>query len=483
MTDKPIARHRTALRRSELSRPIRLSLQEGIINLNTSVFDYGCGYGNDIEHLRSRGIACVGWDPVYHPEGRRTPADVVNLGYVINVIEDPAERASVLRDAWLLSRKLLIVSARLAVEARDGLQTQYEDGCLTRTGTFQKFYEQHELRQWIDSILGVSSVPAAPGIFYVFRDEELRQSFIASRYRRQATAPRLRQSDVLFERNKILIEPLIEFIALRGRLPDDSEIDTALSIRDKMGSLNRAFGIIRRATGTEQWERIREERSQDLLIYLALSRFGGRPRFSTLSRELQFDVRAFFSTHKRACAKADELLFAAGNRDEVDEACRRSEIGKLTPNALYVHVSALTSLPPVLRVYEGCARAYIGSVEGANIIKLHRSTPQVSYLSYPEFERDPHPSLAASLIVHLQTFRVQYREYTDSNNPPILHRKEAFVAMDHPLREKFARLTKQEERWHLYDNPELIGTREAWKKLLEERSLHHSGHRIACYLR
>ena len=39
----------------------------------------------------------------------------------------------------------------------------------------------------------------------------------------------------------------------------------------------------------------------------------------------------------------------------MDEACRRSSLGKLLPNALYVHRSAFDRLEPLLRVYEGCA--------------------------------------------------------------------------------------------------------------------------------
>ena len=41
---------------------------------------------------------------------------------------------------------------------------------------------------------------------------------------------------------------------------------------------------------------------------------------------------------------------------------------------------ALESLEPLLRVYEGCARAYLGEVEEANLIKLHRHSGKVSYL-------------------------------------------------------------------------------------------------------
>ena len=58
-------------------------------------------------------------DPAFFPDETRTPADVVNLGYVINVIEDPAERVVVLAAAWELARKVLIVSARLDWEATD----------------------------------------------------------------------------------------------------------------------------------------------------------------------------------------------------------------------------------------------------------------------------------------------------------------------------------------------------------------------------
>ena len=120
-----------------------------------------------------------------------------------------------------------------------------------------------------------------------------------------------------------------------------------------------------------------------------------------LPRDLQRDVRVFFSSYSRACSLADDLLFSAGDRAAVDQACRSAAVGKLTRQALYVHESALPQLPPILRTFEGCARAYIGVVEGANIIKLHRDQPQVSYLSYPDFERDPHPALASSLLVPL----------------------------------------------------------------------------------
>jgi DNA phosphorothioation-associated putative methyltransferase len=95
-----ISRHKTALSRSKLSRPVRLALEVDLINNNSSVFDYGCGQGDDLRTLSALGIKSYGWDPIYRPEERRREADVVNLGYVVNVIEDSTERVDTLFSVW-----------------------------------------------------------------------------------------------------------------------------------------------------------------------------------------------------------------------------------------------------------------------------------------------------------------------------------------------------------------------------------------------
>ena len=159
-------------------------------------------------------------------------------------------------------------------------------------------------------------------------------------------------------------------------------------------------------------------------------------------------------------------------------ACQMSEVGKLTPSALYVHESALASLSPILRLFEGCAQGYIGRVDGANIVKLHRVEPKVSYLSYPDFETDPHPALDSSMTVHLQTFQVRFRDYSGYRNPSILHRKELFLAADHPLHAKFSRLTRIEESKGLYEDTSRIGTLEGWNQALASKGLCLRGHRL-----
>ena len=474
-----IPRHKTAIARAELSRPIKRALDDGILNPDMSVFDYGCGLGDDLRLLAKRGIMGAGWDPVHRPAQERHRAPVVNLGYVVNVIEDPAERREALRNAWGLTENVLIVSGRLSMDARSLCESEdYADGIVTTRGTFQKFFDQQELRNWIDQNLEAQSVPAAPGVFYVFRHEHDRTQFVASRFRRRLATPRLNRSSKLFNEHQNLLEPLMDFFRDRGRIPLYDELSNADQLIGVFGSIRRAFRVVLTATTPAEWDPITAERTNDLLVYLALSQFDGRPTFRRLPRLLQGDVKAFFSNYRKACASADEILFSLGRPDVIASACQNSLIGKLTPTALYVHDSAMNDLSPVLRLYEGCARGYLGQVDGANLAKLYRNEPRISYLSYPEFDSEPHPALRFSITVNLQTFQVKSRNYNATRNKPVLHRKELFVSPEHPHYQKWARLTRIEEKKGLFENTSRIGLEQGWHETLTEKGLYLKGHRL-----
>jgi DNA phosphorothioation-associated putative methyltransferase len=312
----------------------------------------------------------------------------------------------------------------------------------------------------------------------VFRDETLQQHFLANRFRRRAAAPRKRISELRFEEHRELLESFVDAIADLGRLPEEDEFPQAAAVVSDFGSLKRAFALVRRVTGDDEWDAIRQRRTEDLLVYLALARFRKRPPIGQLPRTLLRDLRAFFGTYTKACQQADKLLFRAGDAEAIDEACQRSPVGKQLPDDLYIHRSALDALEPLLRIYEGCGRAYLGEIEGANIIKIHRRSGKLSYLVYPDFEDDPHPALVRSVRVNLRTRQIDCNDYTQSANPPVLHRKDSFLGVNHPLYTKFARLTAQQEKHGLLDNTSGIGTREGWAKRLDERGLALKGHRL-----
>lgn len=465
-----------------------------------SVFDYGCGRGHDLRRLAKAGYHVGGWDPNHRPRGQRRSAEVVNLGYVINVIEDLDERAATLRAAWALTEGVLIVAARMNHEIKqlsDG-GDEFEDGRLTSRNTFQKFFAQSELQAWLDETLpddATPVVPAAPGVFFVFRDPLRRHAFVASRYTRRRTAPKVRYSDRLFEQHQERLEPLMAFVAERGRLPSGTEIAGFADVADAFGSLKRAMSIVRRVTGAEQWDEARALRRDELLLWLALARFNdatsphtpggrrgkrriGRPKLGDLPEDLRHDVRDFFGTYTKACEEGDMLLYAAGDRAKLEEAVEASPVGKKLPAALYVHADALDRLPLLLRVYEGCARSYLGSVDDANVIKLNRLDPKISYLCYPTFDREAHPSLAWSMRVAMGFCDVKSRDFRDSTNPPVLHRKETFVAPDDHRYEKFRQLTEREERAGLLDDHSVIGTREGWNRILTAKCCKIVGHRL-----
>ena len=472
------SRPKTAISRTDYSRPIRIALADGLIGPTTTVFDFGCGLGDDVRFLGSRGIQSWGWDPAHRPDGVMAPAQIVNLGYVVNVIEDAEERVECLKQAWSFAERTLVVSTRLASDTGDLTPTgPYRDGVVTSIGTFQKFYEQGELRRWLDEHLSEPAVPAGPGVFYVFRQAADRIAFLASRYRRRINTV-LASNKLSIEEHKELLQPLMDFFEMRGRAPADDELPSSFAIRERFGSMRRAIGLLKRGHDPEVWNQIVLDRGQDLLLFLALSRFDGRHRFGQLPMPVRRDIKSLFSSYRSACEQADVALMAVGDMNRVLRAAQRSRVGKLTPLAIYVHESALDSLPPLLRLYEGCAQRYVGRVEEANLIKLYTNEPRISYLSYPEFESNPHPALAHSLTVHLQTFRLRERNYPTGRNPPILHRKELFLRLDHPLRAKFSRLTRQEESRGLFDDATRIGTGDGWEQRLREKKVKLRGHRL-----
>ncbi len=84
-----------------------------------------------------------------------------------------------------------------------------------------------------------------------------------------------------------------------------------------------------------------------------------------------------------------------------------------------------------------------------------------------------------SIKLNLRTREIESTDYAASANPPMLHRKEAFLLPDDPRRAKFERLTRQEEKAGLLDETATIGTRAGWAERLRERGYALRGHRLS----
>ncbi|MTJ06404.1 DNA phosphorothioation-associated putative methyltransferase [Anabaena sp. UHCC 0204] len=473
-----IDRHKAAIIRPDLSRPVRLALESSLFSPETTFFDYGCGHGGDVTRIAEQGYTSCGWDPYYSPDTPRIAADIVNIGFVINVIEHQNERREALIEAWNLTQKVLLVAAQVLIADIKRGVIAYGDGVITNRNTFQKYYEQEELKIYIDQVLGVDSIPVALGVYFVFRDEAEAELFRASRFRSRATTPRIRGCVKRFEEHQELLTPLMNFLTERGRLPSKGELSQEAEIAGEFGSLRRAFNVIIQATDSDEWQAIADKRRQDLMVYLALCNFSRRPRLRQLAPSVQEDILGLYSSYKQACLDADQMLRSLGNTELIIKRCQESKVGKKLPNSLCVHISALQAVDPLLRLYEGCASRTIGRLEAANVIKFHLKTPKISYLFYPDFDIDPHPILSKVMTIDLRDLHVTYQDYDLEDDPPILHQIEALVTPDYPQYEKFAKLTRQEEDRGLLDNWRSISRLSGWKKCLQENCTVLNGYKL-----
>ena len=89
-------------------------------------------------------------------------------------------------------------------------------------------------------------------------------------------------------------------------------------IKEKFGNIKRAFSLIGRVLKQNDWAEVEKDRSEDLLIYLGLTKFTQRPVLSALPIDVQLDIKSFFGSYREACKQADELLFSAGNQSLIN---------------------------------------------------------------------------------------------------------------------------------------------------------------------
>lgn len=464
------SRHRTAIGRSDLSMPLRQCLRDAVIDDQTSVLDYGCGRGQDVRRLQHMGIAAVGWDPFFAPDTPLEQRDVVTLTYVLNVIENPAERKRALARAWSLSTKALAVTCRLKWEQSTLNGREHGDGVVTSRETFQHLYTTNELRQLVEEVTGMRCISPVPGMVYAFRRNEEKLTYLARRT----------VADFDWSQTTDYATALAEVVAFtesRGRVPIFEELPQELL--PLLGKLSRStlLQAVGKAADPEKVATATRRATLDTLLYLGTSIFNGRAPLSDLPLSIQADIKNCFQSYREACARADRLL-AKIRDDTYIRGAMRNSTGKLTATALYVHRRAMEGMPVVLRLYEHCGFVAAGRPANWNMLKLDHRGRRVSWSYYPDFDTDPHPRLDSTYGVEMSSFEANFQTFRDRKNRPLLHRKEEFLAADDPHVPKYRRLTSAEIRAGLYSHPNIIGLEEGWNSELERCGVDLKGHRL-----
>jgi DNA phosphorothioation-associated putative methyltransferase len=424
-----VERHRTAIKRYDISRPVKIALDRGILQKRHKFFDYGCGHGMDLEALGGLGYTVAGWDPAFRPKARKEKADIVNLGYVLNVIEEPRERIEALKNAFALAERALVVSTMVAGQETLAHVRPYKDGYLTKSNTFQKFFVPGELEDLIESTLGKEAVTLAMGICAVFRDDDEGERFEASRNRRridwseisaqlQFSSPTKRERSRVdrYELHRELLDSFWTCLLDLGRSPEPGEFDKIAEVRRVTNGLSKAINLTVQKNGPQLFEAAKRTRSEDVLVYLAMTQF--RKKF--LRREIPLrvknDIRAFFGDVPTAQKKARDVLFAAGDPMEVGLAVEGLNFGFYDEDEeqFTFHRSLLDRLPPILRVYVQCGALRYGDPQEADLIKIHVASGKLTFLHYEDFDRVSEPVLQTRIKINLRTQFVQVFDHSEA---------------------------------------------------------------------
>ncbi|HID98896.1 MAG TPA: DNA phosphorothioation-associated putative methyltransferase, partial [Thiotrichaceae bacterium] len=450
--DKKIERHKTAIDRNSLSAPMQSLFRHDYLEGDYSLFDYGCGKGDDLTILNENGIEAKGWDPVYNPEEPKKNSDIVNLGFVINVIENPQERKETLQQAYKQTNKILVVSAMLGGESITSQFEKFGDGVVTSRNTFQKYYTQKELKSYIADVLNEEPVAVGPGIFYVFKDEIEEQNFLVQRQSSKKTWVRLSYTDhpeklkikqrSLLERHSELFDDFWNLCLELGRLPANTEFEFSERIRAICGSHARALDVLTAFHDGEVFKQAAQVRREDLLVYFALGLFGQRKPYVHMPEGLKRDIKSFFGKYTDALNQAKTLLFSVGRPENINQACeefyKRVPKGKMVEgHSLTIHRDYLNDLPAVLRVYVGCATQLYGDIENADLIKIHIRSGKVSLMRYDDFEGKPLPLLLERIKIKLRDQAIDFFEYGEKFKPQPLYLKSDYII------DEFTNYTKQ----------------------------------------
>jgi DNA phosphorothioation-associated putative methyltransferase len=446
-----VQRHKTAIARTALSAPMYLLFTSGLIRKDITVLDFGCGQGHDVQALRSEGYMVEGWDPHYRPDPiALKKSQVTNLGFVLNVIEDPKERAEALIRAFSLTEVCLAVSVMLYGKADLSGARPYRDGYLTSRNTFQKYYNQAELRDFIRSVLNVEPLAAGQGIFFVFRDELEEQRYLLRRqigFKRREYYAVPKQGTLSKDINKKSSENLSETIIRElaaeirrfGRQPDVSELPKSLATKISLSKqgFQYAANLAIAEIGHEELEEIVKIKTEELSLHFAMHAFSKRQSYRFLPPELKRDIRAFFGSHKRAREIGQALLFSIGNQNALmDDASQAvaAGIGHLEHGRFQFPTGKLPELSVRLRGYVALAERLVGDLSETNLLKVHINSRKLTALTYKDFESSSLPRLMNRVKVDFDTFDVSVIDHSAKDDVRLLYFKSRYMTDDDPRR-------------------------------------------------
>lgn len=454
-----VQRHLTALSRKFLSAPVQALLRHHVLREGRTFFDYGCGKGDDLRGLASLGYEVSGWDPHFQNEAPRRSAAVVNLGFVINVIERLEERIEALQRAYALTEGALSVAAMLFSSASTRGRP-LADGYLTSRGTFQRYYAQAELQRFIEGVLDEPAFPVGPGVFFVFRDRFMEQAFLLGKQADGMRAPRLLAERAASARapqsprppkppkmptvrsrpedpiRRATAEHIWKLALEFGRWPEMEECNGAEAAYALFKSWPAVLRAAMKVGDTALLESAATGRADEVRAFFAVQTFSRRQGFNELEPRLRRDVKVFFGSLSVAEAEGRRLLQQCADVNQIHAACERAAargLGHLkADHSLQLHSSLVPQLEALLKVYVACATQLYGDVRSADLVKIHIQSGKVTLMRFDDFVGSPLPRLIERVKVKLREQDMDVFEYNEQFTPPLLYFKSRYINEEFP---------------------------------------------------
>lgn len=483
-----IQRHKSAIRRKHLSQPFQVIQRYGYLDGDYSVFDYGCGKADDIELLRGMHVKASGWDPHYLSDRPKSSADIVNLGYVVNVIEDREERDQAVRDSFALAKRFLVVSALVGNPEYSGPTNDLNDGVVTSIGTFQKYYLPDELENYVRSVVRSQVISVAQGVVIAFKTEEEADRLRARRAGLRSGGSRgsiqkASEAYLLDDNARNLLTNFWDICLALGREPLESELGENEDLTSLSLSPSAAFKYLVTKFGKEELSQAALARTTEMLVQFALGHFDGRVYFKYLPEDVKRDISEFFGGYKRLQERSKALLFSVSDTALLADACSEASsdgLGyMLTEDSLQLHVSCIDRLPAILRVYVGCAERLVGGFGRASLVKIHANSGKVSFMAYDDFERQAIPYLIERIKVNLWHRRIDYFDYIAGFAPPPLLMKSLYLPEDHERFDEQSRFDGRLMKSGLFDISNPHPTRNEFESALEIKGFEVRGFDLA----
>ena len=489
-----IDRYRTAIVRHDLSAPMKTLVKHGYLEGNYSIFDYGCGRGDDLRELEAHGLDAMGWDPNFQPDNEKVNSDIVNLGFVLNVIEDQDERLDALLSAWELTHKFIIVSVMLANDNYITQFTPYKDGVITSRNTFQKYYAQSEIKNYIERSIQEEAIPVSPGVFYIFKDKLEEQEYLQRKYKRhhqwkQLTSPQPFESKdkakLLITKNQALFEQFWTVCLELGRIPSNDEFTHSNTVRELIGSHKKIFSLLEEMFDTEEFKKAEKNRKEDLLLYFAMSLFEKRKPYTQQPEALKRDIKALFGDYNTAQGLATELLFAISDTGLIETQCDKAHASLSASllnhgHSLILHKTYINDLPILLRTYIGAALQMYGELgEEIDLVKVHITSGKVTLTNYDDFNNSV-PFLVERIKINMADQDIDFFDYVEEKRRPPLLNKHLYMSKDAENYEKQLSLDKRLAKLMQYDyQKETILHRFLFEETLIQANKKITGYRLS----